>query len=243
METKQLLAKIGLKHPEDKIYLYLLKTPRATVADIARHTNLYRPRVYKSLPELIAKNLVVKVRFGKRTMYTAEDPKTLAALIDELKEELHNNLPELNRLYESNQKKPVIRFFEGKEGIRHIYDTMIRASKKGDATYRYESPRDYKAIGSYYPNSYRRRATGPNGEIEKYVITNQDTQERRRLRLNRHSKAVPASYDSFDYNITQLIYKNKVAFIDFDSETATLIENQRFADFQLKLFKLLFGKL
>ena len=37
--------------------------------------------------------------------------------------------------------------------------------------------------------------------------------------------------------------EDKVVFIDYDPETATLIKNQRFADFQLKIFKMFFNSL
>jgi sugar-specific transcriptional regulator TrmB len=243
MNIEELLTKLGLKHPEDTIYLSLLKSHRATIAKISKDTGIYRPTLYRVLPILIEKNLVSKARVGRRTMYIAENPATLQNNIDSLQAELKETLPELTRIYDGSQKRPAIRFFEGKQSIRHIYDDMIRTTKKGGNTYRYESPKDYKLIGKYYPQSYWNRAAGPHGEIEKYVITNEHTQERRRERLNRHSKAIPASYDTFDYNITQLIYNNKVAFIDFDTETATVIENKRFADFQLRLFKMLYGKL
>lgn len=239
-----ILHKLGLSYPEDKIYLCLLRLHWANISTLSKETGVYRPTLYRVLPVLIEKNLVTKTQAGKRTLYVAEDPNVLHSFADEIKTELESALPDLSRLYEGSQKRPIIRFYEGKKAIQHIYENMMGESKKGDAYYRYESPRgDYKKFGRYYPNIYWKRATGPEGEIEKYVITNEETNKNRRIRLMRHSKAIPASFDSFDYNITQLIFKNKVAFIDFDTETATVIENQRFAEFQLKIFKMLFQKL
>ena len=55
--------------------------------------------------------------------------------------------------------------------------------------------------------------------------------------------AVSASLDIFDYDVTQIIYKNKVAFIDLPTSTAWIVENERFARFQERLFRLLFEKL
>ena len=67
--------------------------------------------------------------------------------------------------------------------------------------------------------------------------------KRKSNRLHRLIKTVPAKYDLFSYDITQLIYKDKVAFIDFGSLSAAIIENPTFAEFQRKIFKLLFDKL
>lgn len=243
METLKILAKLGLKHPEDKIYLALLDSHRASVAQLARETDTERPTVYRALPSLISKGLVGKVNIGKRIMYVAENPITLSSFADELKSNLEEMLPELIRRYDGSKKKPIVKYFEGKDGIKHVYDEMIRKLKKGDAIYRYESPKNFKVLKNYFPPIYYERATGPEGQFEKYVITNSATVGKRNERLWRHTKSIPADYDTFDHNITQLIYKDRVAFIDYDTETATVIENQRFADFQLKIFRLLFGKL
>jgi hypothetical protein len=39
------------------------------------------------------------------------------------------------------------------------------------------------------------------------------------------------------------IYANKVWFIDFNTETSIIIENKQIAEFQKKLFKLLYKSL
>ena len=74
-------------------------------------------------------------------------------------------------------------------------------------------------------------------------ITNKKTHEARSKQLERYSKYIPHSEDPFEYNITQLIYGDKVAFIDYDTETASIIESSKFAQFQRQTFKLLFSAL
>ena len=56
-------------------------------------------------------------------------------------------------------------------------------------------------------------------------------------------KAVPLGSDRFAYNITQLIYGPKIAFVDYKSETAVVIENPVIAQFQERLFKLFYQRL
>lgn len=240
---ENILLKLGLTHPADKIYLSLLKFHRASITEIAHETGLYRPTIYRTVPLLIEKSLVTKIKGGKRTFYVAENPMKLSKLIDTLKTEFDETLPELSRMYEGSKQRPIIKYVEGKKAIQDIYEDMIRRSKKGEAFYRYESPRDLKIISRYYPKLYWQRATGTQGEIEKYVITNEVTVPKRNDRIMRHVKSIPTAFDTFDYNITQLIYKDTVAFIDFDTETATVIQNKRFAEFQLKIYKMLFKKL
>lgn len=239
----QILKKLGLSYPSDEIYLSILKTHRTSIAEISKDTGIYRPTIYRTLPLLLEKGLISKIKIGKRTLYFAENPTKLHTTIEDLKSELDEKMPELSQLYEGSKNKPLVSYVEGRNNIQKIYGDLIRRSKKGDEFYRYESPRDYKTLGRYYPTLYWKHATGPNAELEKWVITNEQTEKKRSKRLWRHVRIVPESYDPFDYNITQLIYKDTVCFIDYDTETATVIKSKRFAEFQLKIYHLLFGKL
>ncbi len=56
-------------------------------------------------------------------------------------------------------------------------------------------------------------------------------------------KIVPRNFDLFEYDATELIYADKIAFVDYNTETAVIIENPKLAEFQKKIFKLLFMKL
>jgi hypothetical protein len=62
-------------------------------------------------------------------------------------------------------------------------------------------------------------------------------------RLEREMVTIPPELDEFTDDVQMVIYGNKVAFIDFNSEASIIIENAFIAGFQLKLFKMLFGSL
>lgn len=238
----ELLHKLGVPEAAARIYLSLLERGPETISDLARRTGLHRPIIYKYLPYLVSKSLVSTSREGKRTIYTAEEPSVLKKLIDSLEKEFAEELPEFLETYERKKDQPVIRFFEGKRGIRYIYEYLVRTAKPSETLYRYESPKNFTINKRYYPSLYRQKEDGLH-PFERFVITNERTHLARRQRLERHSRAVPAEYDKFEYNITELILGGKVAFIDYGSETASLIEDSTFADFQRQLFLLLFRKL
>lgn len=243
MKQPSLFAKLGFPTQAETIYQSLLRGGPNTIAGLAKTTGLYRPLLYRQLPLLLEKSLISESRLGKRTVYAAENPSNLQAALEELWAEFEERLPVLQHQFEHASKKPVIRYFQGKDGIANVFDYIINNTKKGETLYRYESSVDYTKHKKYYPKSYWRRAAGPTWDMQKFVITNEPTQNRRRNRIERYSKAIPRSYDAFEYNITQIIYGNNVAFIDYDSETASLIESARFAKFQRQIYKLLFSRL
>ena len=75
------------------------------------------------------------------------------------------------------------------------------------------------------------------------VITGEDKEKTKKPDFNRDTKVVPKSYDLFNDDIQFIIYGDKVAVLDFNSDTALTIENPKLARFQEKIFKLLFRKL
>ena len=75
------------------------------------------------------------------------------------------------------------------------------------------------------------------------VISSSKAAIPKQKRLERDILIIPKEYDEFNQDVTMTIYGNKVAFIDFGQENSIIIENPMIADFQKKLFRLLYKKL
>ena len=239
INTNGILKQIGFSNIAEQIYLILLKKGACSIAEISQFTGKYRPTIYKTLPDLISANLVTKLSKGKRILYNAESPAIISTLIKKQIENTDEILPTLINIFKDKDKKLKASFFEGKEGIATVYEQLISSTKKEETIYRYESPRDYSMNKRYYPSLYWKRA-GSTGDVNKCVITNQKTHQKRHKNINRFSKAVDIPFED---NITELIGNDKVIFIDYDTKTAMMLENKRFADFQRSIFKILFEKI
>lgn len=234
-----LLQQIGLNPLAEGIYFALLENGTCSIVELARILKAHRPVIYKELPVLLDYKLVTKSTKGKRVVYEAASPAVIATLAKQRLDLLESSLPELLDTFNNRDKRPGVTVLEGKGGIAKAFERLIIATEKEGIIYRYESPDDYKRYKEYYPELYLKRA-GSMGDIDKFTITNTATHQRRHNNLNRVSKQVPVP---FEYNITQLIGNDVVVFIDFNTETAMMIENARFADFQRSIFKILFEKL
>ncbi len=237
-----LLTKLGISPREIEIYLSLLEISHGTISDIVRTSGVHRPAVYQWLPSLESRGLVSCYVKEKTKIYYAEPPDNLRRFSLWVQEELDDRLPDMMLAYESSRKKPAVRYFEGQEIVTRVYEDVLSTLPKGSIFYRYESPKDYKKMDEWLPSSYFKRVC-KNKEIDKFVITNEKTAKEKKRVMERAERAVPASFDVFNYNITQIIYGHKVAFIDFEARVAWIIENPRFAIFQQRLFKLLFDQL
>lgn len=241
MKQVDALQALGLDRSEAVIYITLLQNGAQHVSGLARLSRLYRPTIYRALASLERRQLLTHETVGRRQMYAAEAPKNLEGVAEELRQGVAGTIAELEALRQP-QTAPSIRTYRGRAGIGRVYEEIVDATKKGGIIYRYESPRDHHRNKTYYPPRYRQRAIR-QGEIEKFVITNEKTHRSRRSVLERLSRYIPAQTDAFEYDVTMVIYGGGLAIIDYQTETATLIENSRVANFQRQLFRLLFEQL
>lgn len=239
MKAISLLERIGLSANDAKIYLGLIEHGPGTVSDIARQTGIHRPIIYKHLPDLMEKQLITQTTQGKRKLFTAEPPDKLERFMESTLHELQPLLKDLRETYQAQNKRPKIRYFEGKKGIQSVFGDLVQTLGQGDIFYRYSSASEDR--GGYLPSNYR--AIRDSKKLERFVITNAARAQEKKSRLERALKVVPKEFDIFDHDITQVIYADKVAFIDYNSQSALIIENPALAKFQKNLFKLLYQKL
>ena len=241
MDNITLLSQLGLSEKESIIYLSLLSSGQETISGIAKNTNLHRPIIYKTLPILQNKGLVTTTIKGERKYFVAEPPEKLHGLLQETERTVQNLIPELQAIYTSVEKRPTVKFLEGKKGITFVFEDILQTLKKGDVFYRYSSSQSLTHSEKLLPKNYQERRD--EKQLERFVITSDTIAKETKPQLERAVKTVPKQFGLFDYNITQLIYGNKIAFNDYGSESALIIENKAMADFQRQLFKTLFAKL
>jgi sugar-specific transcriptional regulator TrmB len=242
MDKHETLQKIGLSKNETAIYLALLELGPSRITQISEKTSIHRPLIYKALPSLLEKKLITESERTNGTFYIAEPPNRLETLFDDLKLDFFEILPDLEDSYSANEQKPKVRFLEGKDGTKRIFDDVVRSLKTGDVFYRFSSNKDgQEKKDKYVPKIYRKMRDAK--KLQREVITNEQTAKHKIPKLDRFAKTMPTDFGPFDHNVTEIIYGNRVAFIDYNSETAMIIESKRIAEFQKQIFKTFYRKL
>lgn len=244
MEYKHFLEKLGLSEHESVVYLALLEHGKMGVSDIARKTGLYRTTIYEALGGLLREELASMSPKGKYKVYAALDPKKLEKKFLELSNNFDEAIEGLSALRRKPEiSRPQVTYVEGQKGITGIHDDIVTTLKKGDTYFRYSSAivRGEEKRQNYLSKKYRLMRDVK--QLERKVITNVANKAGKHPRLEREIKVVPPDFDLFEYNISQIIYGDKVAVIDYNTETGVIIDNPAIAKFQAKIFQLLFRKL
>ena len=232
MRTETVLEHLGFPKHSGTIYESITKHP-LSVSEIARKTKTYRPAVYRALDAMIATGLVIRVGTEARPLYKAGDRRRIWKLFT-------TEARELSRI-DNPTEHAAVQFFSGKTGITRLFDDVVAHTKRGDTFYRYTSERDLTTVNKYLSKGYRKHRD--TKRLERLVISNRESGDQKRPRLERFIKYLGSDTDPFDQDAIQLIYGNRVAFIDIANEQGIVIENERLASFQKQIFRALYRTL
>lgn len=130
--TKALSETYNLSSYEAKIYATLTVHGPLLVAKLADVANIPRTAVYPPLLSLIAKGLVAKSNFGKRTYYEATPPETLKTIFEKKRESLDGIITSLNesRRVASKDANLDAALYVGAEGIKSAGLIFLNETKE-----------------------------------------------------------------------------------------------------------------
>jgi sugar-specific transcriptional regulator TrmB len=136
---KSSLEAFGLTEKESAVYAAALELGAATADQLANQSGIKRSTTYLQIEQLQEKGLMSTFEQGKKTLFAPESPENLERLLEkqkkdiELKQDiLKKELPELTQLFDSAGERPLVRFYQGKEGIITMRENALNALEKGD---------------------------------------------------------------------------------------------------------------
>lgn len=237
-----LLEQIWLSKNSAIIYLTLLEHWESTITSLAINSWLQRVQLYRLLPYLIEIWFVLISIKWKKKYYSPASPNKINEIYKQIQEDNKWNINKLIEKYSSLDKKPKVIYNKWKKAITNIFSDIVDSLSSWEVFYRVTSEVDVEKINSeYLPKDYREKRD--KKELERYVIMSSNAAKNKSPKLERELKVIPENIDEFQDNVLMTIYANKVWFIDFNTESSILIESKEIADFQRKLFKLLYKSL
>jgi sugar-specific transcriptional regulator TrmB len=238
---RALVVGAGFSGREADVYLALLELGKGTVAEIARKAKINRTTGYDILDHLVNKGLASISGKGPKQEYAIESPERLRKLFEEkleqdqeLLKETDQLLPQLRSMY-GKGSRPQVRFYEGKEGLREVYEDTLTSNETIRA---YANVDDmHKALPGYFPHYYARRAE--KGIAIRCIIP--DNPAGRELvskdsRELRESALVPD--DKYHFSPEINIYDNKVMIASWREKLGIVMESAEIAEAMKEIFEL-----
>jgi sugar-specific transcriptional regulator TrmB len=152
---KKFLQDIGLSEKEAAVYLSLLSVDSASVIELSKSTDINRTTLYPILDDLIAKKLVIETKQDKKVRFQAEPPERIETYVQNRKNQLEEQekvlediIPQMRGFVRHTGERPVVKFFEGREGILESLNTYYEAGDNEKEEYLIYPRRDIKDLFS-----------------------------------------------------------------------------------------------
>jgi len=230
-----ILLNLGLNETEAKVYETLLQNGPLSGAKIAETSGIGRGNVYNALQTLKTQHLVTEYE-GKIATFEAAPPSVLEKLLNKQKSQVEqigasfkNILPLLTQAYTTTTNKPIVRIFEGEEGIKQIYLEMLA---EGKSIYSIMNPKQpppglFKWLRQYYTKNRIQKnisVTAVLNETErtKELIQNSEKELRNYKLVNQQNYSFAGEIN---------VFGSKLAFISYETDKliGLLIESRDIA--------------
>ena len=228
---------LGLTDVEASVYQSALALGSRPASVIAQKAGLKRGHAYNVLHSLMEKGIVQEfVKNGVKN-FTCSPPSSLLSMLEnrerelaQQKQRLEQVLPELESLRNPLAAQPRVRFYQGFEGLKEIYDDMLRVPESEilalvDLQYAWTDSREE---GHEFVRSFIRRREERKIVWRGICVASEesDRQVRARPAKLRQMKMI----QGVNCPAEVAVYSNKVAFTSTHSElVGVLIENEPIA--------------
>ena len=241
MVIQKSLEQLGLAGKKADVYLASLELGSASVIEIAKKAGVKRTTCYDILLELEKEGLIYETSKGKKRLFIGEDPEKIKKDLARKQGLIEDILPELKSIYNIKGVKPKIRFYEGKEGLKEVYNDTLKYSGELLA---FASEDVAKILGQEWVDSYFKRrikkgihcrAIMPStGLVKEYA-----SKDREQLR---QSKLIDPEKYPFSIEINLYGYQ-KVALMSSKEETGVIIEGAEIYKTMKLIFELIWDNL
>ncbi len=225
------LGNFGLTAPEVSVYLALLELGPQPASVVAKKAELKRGHTYNVLTLLKNRGVVQEYEEDGVMHFSACAPATLITLMERREEELERNkksllqvVPELERIRNPLAVQPRVRFFQGVEGIKAIYEDTLDVKEKqlyafGDFDHFFPQEKN-KELNEWMWRYCQRRAKNGiwyNGILNKSAMS--DLAYKKRFKEKRKLKMLTNIGLPVEVNI----YDDKVAIVSSSQDMVGLI--------------------
>ncbi len=244
-DTAETLLKMGLSKREVGVYMAVLELGRSTVTQISRKAGINRTTGYDILDALARRGLVSLSGKEPKEEYIAESPDKLVILLEQKLRETEEQLqvakeflPELKAMH-TVQDRAHVRFYEGIEGLKEVYEDTLTSKEPIVAYAAYEDM--HATLGSYFPKYYERRAK-KGISIRGIVPSTPASSERAAQNTEEKREIAIIPKELFDITPDIEIYDNKMVIASWRDKLGIIIESAEVAHAMKKVFELAFAE-
>ena len=236
------LEKLGFTTEEVSVYLSMLEIGGGFVSTIAKKANAHRVTTYNTLENLQKKGYVRATKKSGIRFYYPVSPKVILNQIEETYNTARTLIPELIDLQNTSLFKPKIQFFEGKDGIKSIFNDILESEGEvlGYTNFQVAENAMSEYLYEYGDRALqlkkKHRLLCPNDDFHRDFVP-KNLKERLDAGLLEIFAVNP---DQFHFKNLQYIYADKVTTVSIETDEmiGVIIESKSNAETNRSIFNL-----
>lgn len=240
----QKLLDFGLSEKEARIYISLLELEVATAFEAAKHAGINRSSAYVVLESLKKKGLVAVSEDKKVSRYVASAPDILlqsasleAKRHQDIKAGIESVIPELKALHKDTKMKPVVKVFEGKNGLISLFEESLNSKEKKIRIVSSVN-KIYELLPEYIPN-YIAKRTSKGIQMLGIHPWNEFAKQYMKMELPTIDKPAIIPLNKFKSPADLAIYDDKISYMTAeDGGFGVIIESKEMAEVMKNVFDL-----
>jgi sugar-specific transcriptional regulator TrmB len=236
----------GLSRKEAEVYVVLVRYGSNRAADICRRVKINRTLVYALLESLVRKGFVEKLARNGRVLYTANDPSVFVQSAKSQLERAHYLAEDLHSV-QLVKSQPVIRTFQGLDGIKQMTDIFLEEAQQAggdmlqmgqEIQFVLDHP---ELIESFIGKRLERKIPlkllcNKFEGFKKYLNERRDPLEMREVKL--------VDTESFNVDCTTYLYGDSMAVLSLaDEMQGYIMKSKNITDMHRQMFFLLWNRL
>lgn len=240
---KGTLQELGLSENEAAVYISALSLGPSSALDIAKNSSIKRATVYLALESLRDKGFIHNEYVGLKRKFVAVNPEKFEEKITALKRRYDQALPELLGLYKLKGSSGLLKYYEGLDGLKSLYETILRELRPGDPYYIITKQENwYKLDAEWFERFVEKRA---KRNLDTRIIFQESNRAQQNVKLqNALKQKVKILETPSAYTSDVIVCPQRYVIHSLNPPiTAVSIENEDIVSTQIQIFLSLWNSL
>ncbi len=237
------LMEFGLAENEASVYLTSLSLGATTILRLSRYSEIKRTTVYEIVGSLEKKGLMKKEIHGLKTLYAPEHPERLENTLETKRTLLTKVLPELEGKFHLKSTESSIKYYEGLNAIKNVYDDLLKDLKPHDFYYAVSNTTEWQGLDNdYFMKNHVEKRVDLGVTINLLFVDSEIARHRKKTERN-YSENVRLLPKDANIHVDMVITPYKLVMFQLHEPLVALVlENKTMINTQKELFELLWNK-
>ena len=180
----------------------------------------------------------IEVR-GWKKLFSAENPEKLEQMLENKKQAFKKHLPDFLSLYNLKESESLIRFYEGKEAVKSVYEDLLKSIRPFEDYLILTNMELWLGLGEKFCDDFMRRRAKLNVKTRLLLQDTPSAWKYKKIERNLNQKIKILPKD-ININTNLVIIPQKIVNHQLTTPvSAIVIENKNIANLQKEIFEML----